>query len=101
MRLSKEDKKNITQGQFKTNEYNMVGIILQAIITIAIIVIWIIALIQKNNILHNVTKILLGLDFLIMAYNNTRVYNRKKVTIIYIIAGVSCIVLGIMDIVGV
>ena len=100
MKLAKEDKKIIQKkGQLKTNSYNLVGIIAQLLITILVIIVGIIGLI-KGGTLFEITKILLGLDFFIMAYNNKWVYNRNHFTTLYIIVGIVCIGLGIYNLVG-
>ena len=99
MRIAKEDRKNIKKGQFGTNEFNMTGVIFQFFITIIVIIVGIIGLI-KGGIMLDITKIILGLDFLVMAYNNNRVYNRKSFTLIYALVAIICIVLGIIGIIG-
>ena len=95
MKLAKEDKKNIkTKGQFKTNPYTMVWIMAQFFVTLVLIIVGIFGLI-KGGVLLEVTKILLGIDFMIMAYNNKWVYNRNNFTIVYFGLGILFVILGI------
>ncbi len=100
MKIAKEDKKNLTKkGQFQTNNYTLVWIVAQLIVTVILIVVGIIGLIKGGTMLE-VTKILLGLDFLIMAYNNKWVYNRNNFTILYLIVGIVFLIIGIYNIVS-
>lgn len=100
MKLAKEDKKRIKgKGQLKTNSYTMVWIMAQFFVTIGLIIVGIIGLI-KGGVMLEVTKILLGIDFLIMAYNNKWVYNRNNFTILYLVVGLLCIFLGIYKLVS-
>lgn len=100
MKIAKEDKKNIKQkGQFKTNQYTLIWIVAQFLVTLALIVIGIIGLI-KGGVMLQITKILLGVDFVIMAYNNKWVYNRNYFTLLYFLVGIFFIVLGICNLIG-
>lgn len=83
--------------QFKTNKYTLVGVMAQLFVTIIVVIIGIIGLI-KGGLILEITKIMLGIDFLIMSYNNKWVYNRKNLTIVYIAVGVLFIILGIYGI---
>ena len=99
MKIAKEEKKNLKKkGQFKTNPYTMVWIIAQFVVTIVLLIVGIIGLI-KDGIMLEITKILLGLDFLIMAYNNKWVYNRNNLTILYFLVGLIFMILGIYNVV--
>ena len=101
MKIVKEDKKNMQQkGQLKTNQYTLIWVIAQFLVTLILIVVGIIGLL-KGGIMLQITKVLLGVDFIIMAYNNKWVYNRNHFTILYFLVGILFIVLGICDMVGV
>lgn len=100
MKLAKEDKKNIkAKGQFKTNSYTMVWIMAQLFATLALIIVGVFGLI-KGGVMLEVTKILLGIDFMIMAYNNKWVYNRNNFTIVYFGLGILFVILGIYHLVS-
>lgn len=99
MKIAKEDKKNLTKkGPFQTNQYTLVWIITQLIVTLVLIVVGIIGLVKGGTMLE-ITKIVLGLDFVIMAYNNKWVYNRNNFTILYLIVGILFLIIGIYNIV--
>lgn len=100
MKIAKADKKNIKQkGQFKTNQYTLIWIAAQFLVTLALIVVGIIGLV-KGGIMLQITKVLLGVDFIIMAYNNKWVYNRNYFTLLYFLVGIFFIVLGICNLIG-
>jgi hypothetical protein len=46
-------------------------------------------------------KIFGGLDLLVMAYNNEKIYHNKGISVVYVIFGVVMLIWGIVGLVGV
>ena len=84
----------------KINEYNILGINIQIVLTILVCVFTLIGFFV-NSWYFIIMRILIGLDLFIMAFNNERVYHNKKLTIIYIVIGVLMIIYGLLNIFGV
>ena len=95
MKQKEVQKKN---KQFKTNKYILVGVLFQLLVTVVAVVLGIIALI-KGNVFIDITQVVVGIDFLVMSYNNKWVYNRDKFTVLYLIVGIICILSGTIGIV--
>ncbi len=95
MKQKEVQKKN---KQFKTNKYSLVGVLFQLLVTVVAVVLGIIALI-KGNVFIDITQVVVGIDFLVMSYNNKWVYNRDKFTVLYLIVGIICILSGTIGIV--
>lgn len=94
--MDKDKNKKIS----KINEFNILGINIQIIVTIVVVVFAILSLFVSDNFLP-ILELFIGLDLMIMAYNNKKIYQRGKVTYIYLIVGILLIVYAILSLVGV
>lgn len=83
----------------KINEYTILGIVLQIILTISVVVLAIISLF--NHSLFSILEIVIGFDMFVMAYNNHWVYRREKVTPFYLGVGGVLLLIGILSLLGV
>lgn len=84
----------------KINEYNILGVIVQALLTFLILVFLILSLIiSKKYFLF--MEIVVVLDLLIMAYNNKMIYKRDKMTKIYVVFSIIMIMYILMTVLGV
>ena len=54
-----------------------------------------------NNSFFPYLEILLGLNLLLLAYNNQRIFHKQKMTVMYIVFGVIVILVGILSLLGV
>jgi len=84
----------------KINEYNILGLNIQIILTVLVAIFSLLGFLI-NNIFFNMMKIVGGLDLFIMAYNNEKVYHNKSITVVYIIFGIITIIWGILGVIGV
>ena len=86
----------------KTKEPNItffkVLITIQSILTISVIILGIVTII--NTDLLYIFELLLGITLLIMGLNNYLIYKRKNLTILYLIIGLSSIILAILKLIG-
>lgn len=83
----------------KINKYNILAINIQVIFTVLAIIFVILYLF--NNIFEKWYELFIGIDFLILAYNNYWTFRRKKFTLIYIICGVVLLLISIFNFLGV
>ncbi len=79
----------------KVNKY---GLIVQLILVLAVIILLILTAFDKMYLY--IAEIVTGLALITMAYNNHTVYNRKYLTLIYIIFGVLVIINGSVDLIN-
>lgn len=79
----------------KVNKY---GLIIQLLLVLAVLVLLLLTAFDK--IYLTIAEIVTGLALLVMAYNNHNVYNRKYLTIIYIIFGILVIISGTVDLIN-
>lgn len=84
----------------KINEFNILGINIQIILTIVVVVFLLLYLIVGSKFL-NLLYLFIGLDLLIMGYNNNKVFKKEGFTIVYYASGVALIVYSILRMVGV
>jgi len=80
----------------KINDYNILGVILQVIFTLASFILTIVSLLVSEKC-FSFLEIVVGFDLLIMAYNNGKIYKRKNMTIIYVVFGICLIIYGILN----
>ncbi len=73
----------------KSFTISIYGQIILTIITIIMAIWWL-----DNHKVLGYLQLLLGLDLLIMAYNNKNVYQRNNFTIVYIIIGIIVLVMA-------
>ncbi len=83
----------------KIHEFNIMGINIQIIVTIVVLVFGILTLFFEKY--FPLFQFSMGIDLLLLAYNNEKVYRRKHLTIIYTIIGVLLIVFSIFVFLGV
>ena len=83
----------------KINDFNIIGVNIQIIVTVIAVIFGIITIFK--NSFSPFFKISVGVDLLIMAYNNHKIYHKKNLTIIYIVFAVLVIVLGVLSLLGV
>lgn len=76
----------------KVNKY---GLIIQLLLVLAVIVLLILTAFDK--IYLYIAEVVTGFALVTMAYNNHTVYNRKYLTIVYIIFGIIVIITGSID----
>ncbi len=81
------------------NEFNILGVNMQIVITIAVLIFGGIYLFTKR--FRSVFEILMAMDLFIMAYNNERIYHKRRATILYITFGILLLVFAILSLVGV
>lgn len=84
----------------KIHEWNLLGIVLQGIVTILVGIGAVLAFLidSKYFVLF---EILMAIDLLIMAWNNHRVYQTPKVTILYIIVSICLWIHIVLSLLGV
>lgn len=83
----------------KINEFNILGVNVQLLITIGVIVFALIYLFTEKFLF--VLEILMGIDLLVMSYNNHKIYHKRKLTIIYMIFAIVLFIFAILSILGV
>lgn len=91
----KNNKKKIS----KVNEYTIFSLNIQFFLTIAVVVLFILYLLNKIRV--SILEIVVGITLLVISYNNYWVYRRKNYTFVYAIAGIIVIIIGILKICGV
>ena len=86
--------------KMKINEYNILGVILQILVTLVAFVFLVLGLIVSHKYFLFL-EISLIVDFLIMAYNNEKIYKRKKMTAFYIFGSIIMALYVLMTVLGV
>ena len=81
------------------NEFNILGVNLQVVVTIAVAIFAIIYLLTNKFLF--VLEILMAIDLLIMALNNQKIYHKKNITYLYIAFAIILLVFAILAILGV
>lgn len=82
----------------KVPKYPKYLIIIQLILTIAVIAFGIIALF-KNELVY-IFELILGITLIDMGINNHLIYKRNKLTILYFLIGLGAAVIAILKIIG-
>ena len=90
----KKEKKSVI------NEQNFLGIVIQFIFTVFVLIFAILALAIHEKY-FTILEIVMGIDFLAMAFNNYKVYHHKNMTILYIVVGLFLLVYALFTILGV
>ena len=80
----------------KIHEFNILGAFLQAFCTIIVLVLAIISIMNHN--IFSYFEIFMGLDLMIMAYNNNKIFHKEKLTLYYLIFGIIVLVIGIVGV---
>ncbi len=82
----------------KSPKYPKYLIIIQLILTIAVIVFGIITLF-KNELVY-IFELILGITLIDMGINNHLIYKRNKLTILYFLIGLGATIIAILKIIG-
>lgn len=89
----------ITEESKVLSKKKVFAIYLQLFLTVVTVVLLAFYIFTKNLLV--VFQISLGLDLIVMAYNNQSIYQRKYLTIVYALIGIVLILLGVLSIWGV
>lgn len=85
--MKKKEKKELKkQVPEKITQFNLVFVDLQILITICTIVMAI--LYMFNKVPFKLFQLSLGLNLLMIAFNNYKIYKRSRLTILYAVVGV-------------
>lgn len=84
----------------KINEFNILFVAIQFILTIAVIVFLILSLFVSGDF-YKYLEVIMGFDLLMIGYNNHRIYQRKNITILYVGIGIFLIIAGVLGFIGV
>lgn len=77
---------------------NDVWLFTQFLLTALLLVFVIIWIFVKSNIVEGLVNLTLGLVFMVMGYNNYKVYKRKMFTAMYLVIGVYFLIMSITGI---
>ena len=80
----------------KIHEFNILGAFLQILCTIIILVLAIVSIMNHN--IFPYFEIFMGIDLMIMAYNNKKIFQKEKLTLYYLIFGIIVFVFGIIGV---
>ena len=80
----------------KIHEFNILGAFLQALCTIIVFVLAIVSIMNHN--IFPYFEIIMGIDLMIMAYNNKKIFQKEKLTLYYLIFGIIVLVIGIIGV---
>ena len=83
----------------KINEWNILGINIQIVVTIIVAIMGVLSLFLKR--FFPFFQLAMAIDLFLLAYNNHKVYHRKNITLMYIGCGVSLILFAILLLLGV
>ena len=83
----------------KINEWNILGINIQIVVTIIVAVLGVLSLFLKQ--LFPFFQLAMSMDLFLLAYNNHKVYQRKKITLMYIVCGIILILFAVLLLLGV
>ena len=81
-----EKKKEEQKGPEKITKFNLVFVDLQILITICTIVIAV--LYMFNKVPFKLFQLSLGINLLMIAFNNYKIYKRSRLTVLYAVVGV-------------
>ena len=83
----------------KINEWNILGINVQIVVTVIAGILGILSVFFER--FFPFFQLAMGIDMFLLAFNNSRVYRRKNLTIIYIVCGILLILFSILIFFGV
>lgn len=83
----------------KINEYNILYVNIQAILTICTCVLLVIYFF--NNKVLWLLEIFGGLTLLMISFNNYIIYRKGKFTVVYLVIGIITIIFGIVNLMGI
>ena len=79
----------------KQNKY---GLIIQLVLVLAVLILLLLGAFGKIYLL--IAEIVAGVALIVMGYNNHTVYNRKYLTIIYLIFGILIVIDGVVGLIN-
>ena len=82
------------------NRFNILWVNIQVIMTILVVIFLILSFVSSKKYFLGM-EVCMGLDLLVMAYNNYLIYKRKNVTVMYAIIGVLVLVYALLGFIGV
>ena len=88
----------MTKTNSKKNIVTKLMIIIQLILTIALIILGIITIFKPT--LLRTFEIVLGITLIDIGFNNQLIFKRKNLTILYYIIGIGSLIIGIFQILG-
>ena len=88
----------MTKTNSKKNIVTKLMIIIQLILTIALIILGIITIFKPT--LLRTFEIVLGITLIDIGFNNQMIFKRKNLTILYYIIGIGSLIIGIFQILG-
>ncbi|MGM9849570.1 MAG: hypothetical protein ACI31V_01570 [Bacilli bacterium] len=83
----------------EADSFYHVSLLAQAVCVIGVLFISILAIFE-----HSFTvpiEVLIGITLLIMAYNNDKLFKRKGLTVVYLVFGIVCLLIGVLGYFGV
>jgi len=83
----------------EADSFYHVSLLAQAVCVIGVLFISILAIFE-----HRFTvpiEVLIGITLLIMAYNNDKLFKRKGLTVVYLVFGIVCLLIGVLGYFGV
>lgn len=95
--MKNKDTKNKNDIIYKNYILNKTGMWIQFILVLLMLVFVIMSLFDSNYM--KIVTIITGLALLAMAYNNHKIYKRKKFTLIYSAIGVIVLIMGIINLI--
>ena len=84
----------------KINEYNVLGVNIQIVLTILVCIFGLLVLIVSSKYLKFL-YLLIGLDLIILGYNNKKIFKKEGLTIVYMATGIGLVIYSILIIIGV
>ncbi len=88
----------MTKTNSKKNIVTKLMIIIQLILTIALIILGIITIFKPT--LLRTFEIVLGITLIDIGFNNQMIFKRKNLTVLYYIIGIGSLIIGIFQILG-
>ena len=82
------------------NRFNILWVNIQVIMTILVVILLILSFVSSKKYFLGM-EVCMGLDLLVMAYNNYLIYKRKNVTVMYAIIGVLVLLYALLGFIGV
>jgi hypothetical protein len=83
----------------EADSFYHVSLLAQAVCVIGVLFISILALFENSFTVP--IEVLVGITLLIMAYNNDRMFKRKGLTVVYLVFGIVCLLIGVLGYFGV
>ena len=95
--MKKNSQKKKENKVTKINQFNILFVDIQIILTIMTVVLFVLVLLNKTSL--KMLELSLGLTLLSMAFNNYKIYKRSKLTFLYLIAGIAIIICVVAELI--